>query len=329
MTIYDIAKEAGVSISTVSRVLNSPDKVPRRTLEKVQAVIKKYHYTPNAMARGLVSNSMNSIGILTSDIRNYLFASTAFTLETLFFNWGYSTILCNTGDDPRKKQDYLRSLAEKKVDGVILLGSTYSDDELKDSIRKYLPDTPIVMGNGSLALSNVHNVTVDHDCGMRLAVQHLSSRGHRDIVLVNTSTTSNAKRKVHGFLSAMERSGLPAGDASVFQTAFGLEGAYSAVDRILEKRPSCTAIVFVDDNTAMCGLKRLRERGVSVPEGMAVVGYDDSVFSLYAEPQLTSINTKNETFSVLMANMLQDILTNKEVGNSIIVTPELTVRQST
>lgn len=329
MTIYDIAKEAGVSISTVSRVLNNPDKVSRKTRDKVQALIRKHHFTPNAMARGLVSNSMKSIGILTSDIRNYHFASTAYTLETLFFNWGYSTILCNTGDHAAKKQDYLRILAEKKVDGVVLVGSTYADAELEEAFKKYLPDTPIVIGNGALSLPNARHVLIDHDTGMRLAVEHLFKTGHRDIVLVNTSTTCNAKRKVQGFRLAMNQFGMKDDESNIIQTSFGLEGAYESVNRILETRPSCTAIIFADDNTAMCALSCLREKGRSVPKDIAVVGYDDSLFSLYASPQLTSINTKNETYSVLLANMLRDILSNKEVGNSVFVTPEIVVRQST
>ncbi len=329
MTIYDIASEAGVSISTVSRVLNNPDKVPAKTLEKVRAVIRKHNYTPNAMARGLVSHSMKTIGILTSDIRNYHFACTAYTLENLFFNWGYSVILCNTGNKSEKKRDYIHILAEKKVDGIILVGSVFTDIDIESSVRQYLPNTPIVVANSSISVPNVHYVLIDHTHGMDLAVQHLWEKGHREIRFVNTSVTFNGKRKEQGFRQAMEKYGLPQDKDSVLHSEFGLAGAGEVIDRVLESQPATTALIFADDNTALCGIKRLRERGRAVPGDMAVIGYDNSDYSLYAEPQMTTIDTKNEAFSTLVANMLHDILHNKEVGTSVILTPDIVVRDST
>ena len=103
MTIMDIAAEAGVSIATVSRVLNQPEKVKPKTRERVQAILKKHHYRPNAIAQGLVRNTLHTVGILSVDIRREHFSTSAYTLESLFFDWGYTTILCNTGNDLRKK----------------------------------------------------------------------------------------------------------------------------------------------------------------------------------------------------------------------------------
>jgi LacI family transcriptional regulator len=328
-TIYDIALEAGVSISTVSRVLNNPDKVHVKTRKKIQDIVRRYSYVPNAIARGLVRNSLKAIGILTSDILNYYFSNIASTLEHLFFNWGYSAILCNTGNKSEKKKDYIHILAEKKIDGLILVGSVFTGIEIEATIKQYMPNTPIVVANSSLDLPNVHYVLIDHDHGLDLAVCHLKERGHSRIGFVNTSTTYNSRRKVQGFYRAMEKNGFPSGEDSVINASFGLEGANKVIDEITGAGRDITALIFADDNSAFCALRRLGEKGFSVPADMAVIGYDNSFYSLYAAPPLTSIDTRSETFATLVANMLHDLLEGKEVGSSVILTPGIVVRSST
>jgi LacI family transcriptional regulator len=328
-TIYDIALEAGVSISTVSRVLNNPDKVHLKTRKKIQDIVHRCNYVPNAIARGLVSNSLKAIGILTSDILNYHFAYTASTLENLFFKWGYSAILCNTGNKSEKKKDYIHILAEKKVDGLILVGSVFTGIEIEATIKKYMPHTPIVVANSSLDLPNVHYVLIDHDHGLDLAVRHLKEKGHSRIRFVNTSTTYNSRRKVQGFYRAMEKNDFGADKDLVINASFGLEGANKVIDETIEAGKGISALIFADDNSAFCAVRHLKERGLSVPADMAVIGYDNSFYSLYAAPPLTSIDTRNETFATLVANMLHDLLEGKEVGSSVILTPGIVIRSST
>ena len=328
MTIYDIASEAGVSISTVSRVLNRFDYVRPETRKRVLDVIQRNSYVPNALARGLVSNSMKVIGVMTSDIRNYRFAETAANLENLFFDRGYSTILCNTGNKPEKRKDYIQILAERKVDGIVLIGSVFTGIEIEESIEKFLPDVPMVLINSSLALPNAHTVLVDHNHGLDLAVCHLNDRGHRGILFVNTSNTYNAERKITGFHRAMERYGLSPEGAAVRNASYGLEGA-EMIDQIIKSSPKTTALIFGDDNTAFCSVRRLRQMGRRVPQDMAVIGYTNSFYSLYSDPQLTSIDTKNEMYSTMVANMMHDLLENIPVESSLQLTPDLVVRDST
>jgi LacI family transcriptional regulator len=280
------------------------------------------------MARGLVSNSMRAIGVLTSDIRNYHFAQTATTLENLFFGWGYSTVLCNTGNKSEKKRDYIQILAEKKVDGIVLIGSVFTGIEIETTIEKYLPYTPIVIANSSLSLANVHSVLIDHDRGLELAVSHLVERGHTGILFVSTSETYNSRRKIASFHQAMGKHGLPV-EGTVVNTSFGLDGANKLMDWVIEFSPKTTAMIFADDNTAFCSVKYLRGKKMRVPDDMAVIGYDNSFYSLYADPPLTSIDTRNETFSTLVANMMHDILEDAAVGSSMLLSPEIVIRGST
>ena len=172
-TIYDIADKAKVSISTVSRVLNNPDKVNESTRKQVLAVLEKHNYTPNALARGLVRKSTHTIGVIMVDVRNSHFAQTAYTIESHFFNWGFSVLLCNTSNSLEKTKGYLRTLAEKKVDGVILVGSAFTGIKIERDFKRYLPSTPIVASNGVIDLPHAHSVFIDHKFGMKLAVAPL------------------------------------------------------------------------------------------------------------------------------------------------------------
>lgn len=329
MTIYDIASEAGVSISTVSRVLNNSKRVNPETRKKVQTVLERYNYTPNAMARGLVHNTMRTIGIMAADVRNYHFAFTIYTLENLFFDWGFSVILCNTGNSLEKKKDYIRILAEKKVDGIILVGSVFSDIRIEDEVMKYLQDTPIVVANGVLSVPKAHSVLIDHNWGMEQAVRHLKERGHREILLIRTSQTYNAAQKLRGFGRAMKLFDLPMDGSCVIETQFGLKGGIEAVEKTVSTCKNPTAVIFTDDSAAFSSLRRLRELGYRVPQDMAVVGYDNSDYGSYSTPSLTTVDTKNEVFSTIVANTLHEILRKGQVGSSIILKPELIVREST
>ena len=329
MTIYDIAAEAKVSISTVSRVLNNPDKVNENTRKHVLAVLEKHNYTPNALARGLVRNSMRTIGVIMSDVRNPHFAQTAYTIESHFFDWGFSVLLCNTSNKLEKKKDYLRILAEKKVDGVIFVGSTFTDINIERGIKRYLHSTPIVVANGAINLPQAHSVLMDHNLGMELAVGHLKKRGHRNIVLVRNSRSYNSANKVKGFHRAMKTFGLPTDNSHIIECDLGHKGGTDAVNMMLDAGPPPSAIIFCDDASALAGMIRLQECGYSIPQDIAIIGYDQSDYSLFARPQLTSIDIKIDSFSSIIANALHDILQGKEVGTPIYLSPELIVRHST
>lgn len=328
-TIYDIAAKAKVSISTVSRVLNNPDKVNENTLKHVLAVLEKCNYTPNALARGLVSNSMRTIGVMTADVRNPHFAQTAYTIENHFFNWGFSVLLCNTGNKLEKKKDYLRTLAGKKVDGVIFVGSVFTDINIERDITRYLPATPIVVANGVINLPQAHSVLIDHDRGMELAVGHLKERGHQEIMLIRNSHSYNSSKKVNGFHRAMKALGLPTDENHVIDSTLGYKGGSEAVDMMMATGNKPTALIFCDDASALAGMNRLLEQGYVIPRDMAIIGYDQSDYSLFARPQLTSIDIKIHSFSSIVANTLYDTLQGKEVGTAINLSPELIVRNST
>ena len=170
MNIYDIAKEAGVSISTVSRVLNHKDRVNPETKRRVEEILEKYDYKPSAIARGMVSKSMKTVSILTVDIRVPHYSRTAYTIEREFSRRGYEVTLCNTGGEVEETEKYLRTVLEKKVDGIVLVGSVFNTICKKPEISSLLKKVPVVLANGKLELPNSYSVLVDDRYGVALAV---------------------------------------------------------------------------------------------------------------------------------------------------------------
>lgn len=159
MNIYDIAKEAGVSISTVSRVMNKKENVNPATRKKVEEILEKNNYTPSAIARGMVSKTMKTVAILTVDIRVLHYSRTAYTIEREFSRRGYEVLLCNTGGELSETVKYLRTVQEKKVDGIVLVGSVFNTLCKKEEIGKLLKNTPVVLADGKLELPSygIHN----------------------------------------------------------------------------------------------------------------------------------------------------------------------------
>ena len=166
MNIYDIAKESGVSISTVSRVLNNYPNVTKTTRDRVVAVLKKHNYVPSSVAKSLVNKATHAIGVIVLDVRHLHYANIAFTIEQKLSSYGYTAILCNTGYDRTKMDDYVRVLAEKQVDGVIMVGSVMTCDETAISIDRYLKNTPIVMHNTTLHGENIYNISTEEAHGI-------------------------------------------------------------------------------------------------------------------------------------------------------------------
>lgn len=329
MNIYDIAKEAGVSITTVSRVINNKENISEKTKSKVKAVLEKYNYTPNAIARGLVSKSMKSIGVLTIDIRDPHYSTTAYIIEQEFSKLGYNVILCNTGGKASENINYIKMLVDRNVDGFILIGSVFNDEIIKSSLLSYANNIPVVLANGFLGMENTYSVLVDDSYGISLCVDHLVEKNHKEIVYVKDSNTYSADQKKEGFIAAMNRHGLKMDDNSIITVERGLEGGYEAVENFLSLKKKFSAIIFGEDITAIGGIKKLKELGKSVPSDVAVTGFNNSIFARCCVPELTTVDNKVETVGSLSVKLLSDLIENKNATSNILIRPELIVREST
>lgn len=323
MNIYDIAKEAGVSISTVSRVMNHKDRVNPATKKRVEEVLAKYDYTPSAIARGMVSKSMKTVSVLTVDIRVPHYARTAYTIEREFSRKGYEVTLCNTGGELEETEKYLRTMLEKKVDGIVLVGSVFNTICKRAEIESLLKNVPVVLANGKLDLPNSYSVLVDDRYGISLAVEHLLQNGHKELYYLKDMDTVSARLKSEGFVSELEKCGFQDARRRVIQTELSIEGGMKAVERLLEEKREVTGIVCGEDMTAAGVVKALLQHGLRIPEDVAVTGFNNSEYARICEPQLTTVDNKPELVAMMSVQLLTSLIEKSDTYSSCTIQPEL------
>ena len=326
MNIYDVAKEAGVSITTVSRMINNKGYVSEKTRKKIQDVLDRNEYHPSAIARGMVTGSMKTVAIVVVDVRVPHYALTSYIMEQRLSEEGYMVLVCNTGEEEEDCRRYLRMLAERHVDGIILVGSNFNRLCDEDTLN-LLSDIPIVMANGKIERDNVYAVLVDETYGMELATAHLYERGRRKLAYVIDKDTNAADRKLEGFITEMKRLGYEDPEKDVYHTPYGLEGGTKIAGVLREK--GYDGVVFGEDLTAVGAMNEWRRQGVRIPDEIALIGCNNSEYSYICSPGLTTVNNKGEVLSELTVRMLLDVLSKKKELASLVVLPELVVRETT
>ena len=292
MTIYDIAKEAGVSASTVSRVINGKQGISEKTRKKVQALLKKYNYIPNEAARSLSTSETRMIGILLEDIRNVHHALIAHTLEKALTLHGYAAIIINTGMEDSSKADYLHLLSARNVDGVILVGSPYQNSFMEEAIRSEIPEVPVVIANGWINLPNVYGVLVNEEKGMEKCTDLLFSRGRKHIVFAMAPETPSSLSKMAGYRSSLRNHGIPDDGMMICKDCFSVEDGVRTADWLLETHPEADGILFCEDAPAIGFIRRMAERGIPVPDRISVIGTNNSYYCTFSHPQLTSLDNR-------------------------------------
>ena len=329
MNIYDIAKEANVSISTVSRVLNNKGNVNPNTQKRVEEVLSRHNYTPSAIARGMMSKSLRTVAVLTVDIREPNYARTAYTIEREFSRRGYEVTLCNTGGELKETERYLRAVLEKQADGIVLVGSIFNELGKHPEIEPLLKTVPVVLANGKLNLPNSYSVLVDDRYGVALAVQLLIDKGHKDIFYLKDMDTDSGKAKCEGFIHAMENAGLSDPQKRVIQTEKSIEGGQNAVQTLIRDGTTFSAVVCGEDITATGAVKGILRAGMRIPYDVAVTGFNNSEYSRICEPRLTTVDNKPDLVAMLSVQLLSSLIENTDVYSSGTIQPELVIGETT
>lgn len=326
MNIYDIAREANVSIATVSRVLNGSGNVRDITRQKVEAVLKKYNYIPSAIARGMITNSLKTIGIVAIDIRNLYYANVAHSIEQSLSVLGFNSILCNTGYDIEQKIKYLRMLAEKKVDSIILVGSPFKDPNLDKPIEQISRDIPMIIINGYYEHPNIYSVQCNDKKALEKSVEYLISKGRRNFLYLYDAETFSGSQKLSGFKNAVSKHNAR---SEIYFIKPGLEAAYNKVKELLDNGFEFDAVLTSEDLTAIGALKCLVANNIKVPEEVSVMGFNNSVLSVCCTPALSTVDSKMEELGRIAVKILHKVLKGEKVETSTVIEAELVLRETT
>lgn len=333
ITIYDIAKEAGVSASTVSRVLTNSANVRKEKKEKVLALIEKYNFKPNALAKGLADTKTRTIGVLAADIRNPYYASLFVACENAARAVNYTVVLCNSLGEMTKEIELLGKLQEQKVDAIIQFGGRVDDlvsnEEYVELINQVMTTTPVVV-TGKLDGTRCHAVRIDSMKAMELLMEHLLKLGHKRIALVGGRKDVLATfEKLQRYKQILREYMIEYDPQLVSEdSSYDFEGGYRDMNRMLDKGIRPTAVIAINDFCAMGIMKSLAEYHLRIPEDISVVSYDNTYMAEMAMPRLTSIDYNYEEYGRKLIDTATAMIEGRKIGQLRMVTPTLVVRDS-
>ena len=325
MNIYDIAREAGVSIATISRVINGSDKVRESTRKRVLELIEKYHYTPNAFARALGLGTMKTVGILCTDISNLYNNEAVAYIEYGLRDCGFNSLLCCTGHDYQDKEKGVNHLLSRNIDALILIGSHYveADDSENEYIRNAAKQVPVFMINAFLKGDNIYCIGCDDYEVTRELAERLLSTGTKEPVFVYRHESDGCRKKIKAITDACREKGIAFGHDRVFICPVGISGCTKTLKKAAESI-SFDTVICDDDLLAASTLKYAEEMGLSVPDQLRVTGYDYSILSLTTTPLLTTVDNKVEivilaAIDVLVKRISNEIVSQKAVFSADII----------
>ena len=326
VTMRDVAEAAGVSIKTVSRVVNEQGEISDGTRQRVLQAINQLGYRPSKLARALVTQRTDTIGLLIGDIANPYFSEVARGVMDAAQLKGYDVFLCNT--DAQTEKRALFSLIDHQVDGVIIY-PTYENIAWLNGFSS--PETPLVFVN--IALEPRPGQGIVHSAieeGANLATSYLIEQGHREIGMIAGEVAPiESISRVQGYCRALEENGLPYREELVLVGIPQFEHGFEAARELFKRSPQITAIFCYNDLIAMGAIKSCQEMGLRVPQDCAIVGFDNILFAQLIDPPLTTVHVDKYEIGKQSATLLMEMLKDpQKVFPAIRVEMELLVRKS-
>lgn len=328
-SIKDVAREAGVSIATVSRVLNDINVVNEDTKEKVLDAIKKLGYRPNIVARSLKTQKTKTIGILIPDISSQFYPEIVRGAEDVSNIYDYNVILCNSDFDAEKEKEYLRVLREKMVDGIIYISSSLNDKILdlinELNIRTVLVETKDK--NGALP-----SVTIDNAGAEKEGTKYLIEKGLKNLAFIGVEEgAENAwGDRFTGFKNAVEEAGLKVDEDLVHFESLKVKAGTNGVEKFVESGKKFDGIVCASDEIAMGAINQLREHNIKVPEDVSVIGFNNNAAGSIFYPKVTTISQPSYDMGSVAMHMLIKMLNKKELEQEhYVLDYEIVNREST
>ncbi|MDO4266993.1 MAG: LacI family DNA-binding transcriptional regulator [Eubacteriales bacterium] len=331
MNIYDVSKKAGVSIATVSRVLNGNPNVSEKTRARVLEVMEDLGYTPNVFARGLGLGTIQTIGIMCSDSSDPYLAHAIYYLERDLRINGYDSILCCTGTSLETKRQYFDLLRSKKVDAIILAGSKFIEPKARDNsyITDASRDIPIMLVNGYLEGENIYCTLCDDRTATHRATGQLIASGCRRILYLYTSHSYSGTNKLKGYRDALLGHGLSVREEYIHQCEKDVIASRDLLLKLHEDGLFFDAVLTSDDALAVGAVKYAHKTERSIPDDLSIVGYNNSVYAVCTDPELTSIDSKVEALCTTTINTLMGVFNGGNVPSRTTIAADLIKRATT
>lgn len=328
MDMRDIAKIAGVSSATVSRVINGSNAVRPATADRVRKVIDELRFVPNGSATTLKYGKSSTYGLIIPDITNPFFSEFIRSFEAILVQNNQDMMMSITDFHPSRMQQTIRRMLVRKVDGVALLASEIETEPIESLIHNRVP---LVTMDRRLLSRGLSDVSINNTSGMNQAVEHLKQLRHRKIGYIGGSAgLTISDHRVQAFVKAMGRVGLTVDPTFIRVGNYRISGGEAAMSELLELRKRPTAVLTANDLTAIGALRVIHRQGFSVPEDFSVIGFDDIELSDIVYPPLTTLRLSRHELAQMFYKALESANKNpNEMGKQYTVDTALVVRSST
>ncbi len=326
ITIKDVARELGVSYSSISRALNGKEGVSKKTRDKILETAERMGYQPNDLARGLVNKISKTVGVIVPDINNPFFGEIVAGITDASSENEYNIFLCVSGWSATKEKEYFNTLVQRRVDGIILKSAGKNEDY--DGVK-----SPLMIIERYGRNHKFDSVEVDNEMGGYLAVKHLLDCGYRNLAFILGKEDYHASsRRLRGAEKALNDYGLELNKDLVIEGSFSIEGGRQAAKQLFEGKRLIDAVFGMNDLISMGVLQYCNESSIRVPDEVGVIGYDNISYAGLPQIQLTTMHQpKYELGKMLFETLLEEIQNKdtKRLTKKIILNPELKIRKTT
>ncbi|WP_461676212.1 catabolite control protein A [Staphylococcus warneri] len=317
VTIYDVAREARVSMATVSRVVNGNQNVKPETRNKVNEVIKKLNYRPNAVARGLASKRTTTVGVIIPDISNVYYSQLARGLEDIATMYKYHSIISNSDNDSEKEKEIFNNLLSKQVDGIIFLGGTISE-EIKELINQ--SSVPVVISGTNGKDDHVASVNIDFEKAAEEVTQQLIKQGAKSFALVGGDYSKKAQEDVlSGLNKVISENQLKLDESLHLSGAESYKEGMKVFDKIKDNLPD--AVLSISDEQAIGILHGALDAGIKVPEELQIVSFNNTRLVEMVRPQLSSVIQPLYDIGAVGMRLLTKYMNEEEIDEPNVILP--------
>ncbi|MCS0671119.1 catabolite control protein A [Cytobacillus firmus] len=320
VTIYDVAREANVSMATVSRVVNGNPNVKPATRKKVMEVIDRLGYRPNAVARGLASKKTTTVGVIIPDISSTFFAELARGIEDIATMYKYNIILSNSDQNIEKELHLLNTMLGKQVDGIVFMGGNITSEHVEEFEKS---PVPIVLAGSIEETGKIPSVNINYEQAAFDVTKSFIEKGHKDaaIVVGPLREPINQEKKLAGYKRALEEAEVSFRDELVVEGDYTYDSGIEAFEKLLEADPRPTAIFAGSDEMALGIVHGAEDKGYNIPKDFEVISSDNTRLALMVRPQLTSVVQPLYDIGAVAMRLLTKLMNKESVDEQIVVLP--------